>query len=422
MYNEKIISRLNNLTYLGTLKNANVTMLSKPNDFSDVVKFFAQINTNNVIQKITFKASGCTTFMAMCSFFCEMIENKSIEDALKITKENFEQIIILPEIRTHVYSIILNTFALLIKKYRKGIEKGVIIPCEVITNQRSEEQKEVKTNFNKVNINYDLDDVLYKENKQKKKVKETKQDSTHVIERVNKTTNNIDIDNKEESIEEDLNTINEEIVTIEAQMPLEETIIIEEPIIEKTKKIAKKSKKSNTIIAPQTEIDHDVIIEEQSQIQPSEKIKEEVVKHKIVVKQETITKEENNQEIVETQVQKEVIRTIEVKKTISENQASHLLALQSKVNKHNQEVRKEKAQINTNHLNSMLAKLHEKEENNTQTENVKSMKRDISLLQNEIANLKSKKPDKEEIEEIEPETKKEQVKEKKSLFSWFSRK
>ena len=37
MYNEKIIDRLNNLTYLGTLKNANITILSRPNEFSDVV-------------------------------------------------------------------------------------------------------------------------------------------------------------------------------------------------------------------------------------------------------------------------------------------------------------------------------------------------------------------------------------------------
>lgn len=424
MYNEKIISRLNNLTYLGPLKNANVTILSKPNKFSDMVKFFAQINTKDVIQKISFKASGCTTFMAMCSYFCEMIENKTVENALKITKETFEEIVVLPESRFHVYHIILTTFALLIKKYRKGVEKGVIIPCEVIDTQKIEEKKTIKSNSSKVNLNIGLDEVIYNESKQKKKVKKSEQEDIQEVNHIQNSVNyNIDFDNKEDSLEEDLNTINDEIVTIESQMPLEEKILIEEPAVEKLNKITKKVEKTETIIDPQIEVINNITSQEQFQIKPNnEQLKEEVVKHEMIVKQETITKEENNQEIVQTQVQKEITRTIEVKKTISENQANHLLALQSKVNKHNQEIRKEKAETNTNNLNNILARLHKSNEKSSHTEDVKDMKRDISLLQSEIAYLKLKKAESDKEREEKAEVKIKPEKEKKSLFSWFNRK
>ena len=87
MYNEIIASRLSNLTYLGALKNSNVTAITKNNKFGDIVKFFAQINTENVLQKISFKATGCSSFLVMCSYFWEIIEGKTIDKALKISEK-----------------------------------------------------------------------------------------------------------------------------------------------------------------------------------------------------------------------------------------------------------------------------------------------------------------------------------------------
>ena len=58
MYNEKILNQLDNLKYLGALKGSNVSIVSKPNEFGDTVKFYAQINSDEVIQKISYRASG----------------------------------------------------------------------------------------------------------------------------------------------------------------------------------------------------------------------------------------------------------------------------------------------------------------------------------------------------------------------------
>ena len=114
MIDNKIISRLEHLTYLGRVKGFNVSIVSKKPEYHDIVKFYAQINTDNRIQKISFQASGCTTFMAMCSYFCELIEGMKVSSASKVTKEDLEKFVKADKSSEHVYPIIFDTFQLLL--------------------------------------------------------------------------------------------------------------------------------------------------------------------------------------------------------------------------------------------------------------------------------------------------------------------
>ena len=57
MLNNENLQRLENLPHLGMVKNKNITILSKSNNFHDTVKFFARIDIDNVICDISFKAS-----------------------------------------------------------------------------------------------------------------------------------------------------------------------------------------------------------------------------------------------------------------------------------------------------------------------------------------------------------------------------
>ena len=138
MYSEKVLSHLNELKYLSAIKNSNVSIVSKKNAFADTVKFFAQINKDNVIQKISYKATGCTHFLVYCDYFCSLVEGLTIKKALKININDLENLSKLNESKVHVADIILNTFALLIKKYQKGVQKGEIIPADVIEKEDSE--------------------------------------------------------------------------------------------------------------------------------------------------------------------------------------------------------------------------------------------------------------------------------------------
>lgn len=133
MIDAKITSRLVEKKYLSSLKNSTVHLMNKKNEFNDIVKFYTQIDENNNIYRIRYKASGCTYFIVYCSYFCELVEGKSVDEALAVTEESLSNYVgvNLEENRIHILSIILDTFKLLIKKYKKGVEKGKIKPYDV---------------------------------------------------------------------------------------------------------------------------------------------------------------------------------------------------------------------------------------------------------------------------------------------------
>lgn len=144
MTNNSIISRIENMQYLGRLKGHNVSAITKKREFHDVVKFYAQINTENRVQKISFQATGCSAFMAMCSYFCEVVEGMKVSSALKVAKEDLEKVANVTLSNDHVYPIIFDTFALLIKKYNKGVSDGSITPLEVSNDSNNSDKKESK--------------------------------------------------------------------------------------------------------------------------------------------------------------------------------------------------------------------------------------------------------------------------------------
>ena len=177
MFSAKVYERLQNITYLSSLSKKNIAVMSKPNDYGDVVKFMAQINKEDVIQKIRFKATGCSHFIALLSYFCEIVEGKSVTDALKIKEKDLIKFDVLEESRHHIYPIILDTFALMIKKYRKGVEKGFIEPCEVVVDEVVEKKTTKKEK--KVDIHDGLHEILVT---RKSKKTENTEDETQVKE------------------------------------------------------------------------------------------------------------------------------------------------------------------------------------------------------------------------------------------------
>ena len=203
MYSQSIQNRLANLKYLKPLKNSNISILSKTNNYNDVVKFYAKINADNIIQTITYKATGCSSFIAMCDYFCEIVQGKTIEDAKALNEENLKVLASLDKSREHVYDIIISTFKLLIKKYQKGIEKGKIKPIEVIAKQENieESQEEVLNDIideETIDIISESDDKKVELDIINDNLSNNEDNQTQILEVVEevkveeKTTNNID--------------------------------------------------------------------------------------------------------------------------------------------------------------------------------------------------------------------------------------
>lgn len=381
-----IISRLTDLKYLGKIKKFNVSHISKKSEYHDIVKFYAQINKDNVIQKISFQATGCTTFMAVCSYFCEMIEGKKVTTALKVNRDNFESVVKVKEKDEHVFAIILNTFKLLINKYNKGVESGKIIPAEVIDtkdNIVTKKQPSHKTSF----VDRSID--MYLEETPSKTVKEMKEKvvKPQKIE-----------DKKEETIAELTEMINNDSVETDKT----------EVIDEKPKKVKSKVKKEKV---------------EKVEISNTEKPKKKKSKKEKVKDDKTleIVPADNiniSNEIVEENTEKEPVMSQEkVVKVVEIHEETHVTKKDDAV----VEIKttKKTNEVHLGHLSSLQEKLKVKEQHEKSDHNIRSLN---SLLQKMETHNNHNQEQNEIIIKEEPKKKEKVKKEKKSLFSWFKKK
>lgn len=373
MYNQEVINRLNNLTYLFALKNANVTAMTKKNEFGDVVKFFAQINSNNVIQKISYKASGCSSFMAICSYFCEIVTNKTIDEAKKINETDLEKFSKLDSQKTHVYKIVLDTFDLLLKKYEKGLKKGTITPCEPVEPKVEETKKTKKSSSKRTNAHIDeeLKEILSVDTDKKSKQTETPK-NTQVI----KTTTT------------------RKVTKIVSQTPVVEKVDLNEIIEPKVEQTSENVSVEEKVVTSKTSITQ----ETQEKIDTPKKSFDAVDIANRLKSQTAIVKDNENKKGQDSQA--------------NQNKMSHLNALNLKIK--NKETN-EKMQSNSKSLSDMLSRIHSANVNSSKST---SQKIEVETKQESIESQKdvdTKKSKKEEKSKKEDKPKKE----KKSLFGWL---
>ncbi len=103
MYNKKVIARFSNPTYAGkVIKPDAVAEVISP-ICGDIIKVFLRIDGDEVIRDAKFKVFGSVATIACADVMCELIMNKSLDDALLVTnKDIFE---VLEELPAHkIYS------------------------------------------------------------------------------------------------------------------------------------------------------------------------------------------------------------------------------------------------------------------------------------------------------------------------------
>lgn len=363
MYNQEVIDRLNNLTYLFALKNANVTAMTKKNEFDDVVKFFAQINSNNVIQKISYKASGCSSFMAICSYFCEIVTNKTIDEAKKINETDLEKFSKLDEQKTHVYKIVLDTFDLLLKKYEKGLKKGTITPCEPVESKVEETKKTKKSSSKRANANVDeeLKEILIVKTDKEAKQTETSKD-TQII----KTT-----------------TTTRKVTKIASDTPVVDKVNPKTYQSHDEQKVANETKLEEKIDTPKKSF---------NAIDIANRLKN----------QTAIVKEHENKKSQDSQA--------------NQNKLSHLNALNSKIK--NKETN-EKMQTNSKSLGDMLSRIHSANVNNSSKTSFQKIETSVSKQESNSIDIQKSLDTKKSAKPEKIEKKEKPKKEKKSLFGWL---
>ena len=82
MYSKKILERFYNPEYAGGLRGAEGS--GKAEACGDVLKIYIQLNQRGKIQTAKFKAYGGVCLIVAGDIACELIENTTLEEALRV--------------------------------------------------------------------------------------------------------------------------------------------------------------------------------------------------------------------------------------------------------------------------------------------------------------------------------------------------
>ena len=82
MYNERVIKEFSNPQNAGELKDANAIGQVGNASCGDIMKIFMKINSDNVIEDVSFQTFGCAAAIATSSVAPAMIKGKTVDEAL----------------------------------------------------------------------------------------------------------------------------------------------------------------------------------------------------------------------------------------------------------------------------------------------------------------------------------------------------
>ena len=92
MYTKTIMDRFQNPRNAGSLHGANAVGQVGGQSGQDIMKLYLIIN-NSVIQDAKFKTFGCAVSIAILDVVCDLIKRKTIDDALKVSKNDIIRVL-----------------------------------------------------------------------------------------------------------------------------------------------------------------------------------------------------------------------------------------------------------------------------------------------------------------------------------------
>ena len=101
-YSEKVMDHFKHPRNMGEIENASGVGTVGNAKCGDIMRMFLDIDENGIIRDCKFKTFGCGAAVATSSMATEMVKGKSINEALKITKQELmEALDGLPPIKEH---------------------------------------------------------------------------------------------------------------------------------------------------------------------------------------------------------------------------------------------------------------------------------------------------------------------------------
>lgn len=118
MYTEKVMDHFRNPRNMGEIKNPDGFGKVGNPVCGDVMAIYIKVKDDRIVD-IKFKTFGCTAAIATSSVLTEMVKGKTIEEALKITRDDVaNELGGLPAIKMHCSNLAAEALQEAIKDYR----------------------------------------------------------------------------------------------------------------------------------------------------------------------------------------------------------------------------------------------------------------------------------------------------------------
>jgi nitrogen fixation NifU-like protein len=120
MYTEKVMDHFQNPRNVGEMEDADAMGEVGNVSCGDIMRMYLKIDENDVIEDVKFKTFGCAAAIATSSVMTELIKGKTIEEALKISKNDIsEELGGLPPVKVHCSILATEAFEEAVKNYRE---------------------------------------------------------------------------------------------------------------------------------------------------------------------------------------------------------------------------------------------------------------------------------------------------------------
>lgn len=118
MYTQKVIEHFQSPQNVGEIEDADgVGTVGNPS-CGDIMKMYIKVK-NNVIVDIKFQTFGCGAAIATSSITTEMVKGKTIEEAIKLTRNDVADALGgLPPIKMHCSNLATDALSAAIEDYR----------------------------------------------------------------------------------------------------------------------------------------------------------------------------------------------------------------------------------------------------------------------------------------------------------------
>jgi len=123
MYSEKVMNLFRKPHNYGRMKNPDGVGKAGNPICGDVMFLYIRVK-NNLIKDIKFETFGCAAAIATSSMITDLAKGKTLEEAMKITKEDVaKEVGGLPPIKQHCSNLAADALHEAIKDYKKKISK-----------------------------------------------------------------------------------------------------------------------------------------------------------------------------------------------------------------------------------------------------------------------------------------------------------